>query len=252
MSLKITRVEQMKLAMKEKKFGTFAYFSTRQKTLEEWLRWVSDYSFLLCASYKFIFICEYCGSKDHINYQCEYNVDTILASYNRSNKCYVDMEVLERVLYTGCYELLARLSNIDEKNKALDKIYGVVYPIYSYCYDNFSSNALVNTSHERSSTAVERTNLLQDSQKKEEDARRSEHTTATGMDLTCIYDLLDGYAKTFCSSYVETCDRCMAVGHFSFQCSFTLEESLVSYTRVEVLEYLVYKGVHDLLLKNLL
>jgi hypothetical protein len=33
----------MKLAMEEKKFGTFGYFSTRQKTLEEWLRWVSDY-----------------------------------------------------------------------------------------------------------------------------------------------------------------------------------------------------------------
>jgi hypothetical protein len=40
------------------------------------------------------------------------------------------------------------------------------------------------------------------------------------------------------------------LGHFSFQCSFTLEESLVFSTIIEVLEYLVYKGVHDLLLKE--
>jgi hypothetical protein len=45
----------MKLAMEEKKFGTFQYFSKRQKTLEEWLRWISDYSSMLCASYKFVF-----------------------------------------------------------------------------------------------------------------------------------------------------------------------------------------------------
>jgi hypothetical protein len=138
---------------------------------------------------------EECGSQDHINYQCEDNIDTILASYNRGNQFYVDMEVLELVLYTGCCELLARMRNINEKNKALDKIYGVVYPIYSYCYDNFSSNALVISCHERISTVVEMTNLLQDSQKKEEDAHCSEHTTATGMNLFSMYDLLEGCAK---------------------------------------------------------
>jgi hypothetical protein len=83
------------------------------------------------------------------------------------------------------------------------------------------------TCHERISIAMERANLLQDSQKKEEDAHHSEHTTATGMDLSSVYDLLEGYAKYLCFSYPVTCDKCMAVGHFSFQCSFTLEESLV-------------------------
>jgi hypothetical protein len=83
MSLEITSFEQMKLAMEEEKFRTYGYFSMRHKTLEEWLRWVSDYSSILCASYNFS--CEDCGSKDHINYQCEYNVDTVLASYNRSD-----------------------------------------------------------------------------------------------------------------------------------------------------------------------
>jgi hypothetical protein len=119
---------------------------------------------MLCASYNFV--CEDYGSQDHINYQREDNIDSILASYNRGNKFYVHMEVLELVLYTVCYELLARMRNINEKNKALDKIYGAVYLIYFYCYDNCSSNALVITCHERISTAVERTNLLQDPHKK--------------------------------------------------------------------------------------
>jgi hypothetical protein len=89
----------------------------------------------------------------------------------------------------------------------------------------------------------------QDSQKEEEDAHRSEHTTATGMNLSSVYDLLEGCAEYFCISYPETCDKCRAVGHFNFQCPFTFKESSV-YTRVEVLEYLVYIGVRDLLLRK--
>jgi hypothetical protein len=97
---------------------------------------------------------------------------------------------------------------------------------------------------------VERTNLLHDSQKKEEGAHHIEHTTATGMGLSSMFDLLEGCPKYFCYSYPVSCDKCMAVGHFSFQCSFTVEESLAFFTSIEVLEYLVYKGVHDLLLKE--
>jgi hypothetical protein len=141
------------------------------------------------------------------------------------------------------------MQNINETNKALDSIFGAVYLIYSYCYDNFSSNALLITCHERISAAVESTNLLQDSQKEEEDSHRSEHTTATGMNLSSVYDLLEGCAEYFCISYPVTCDKCRAVGHFNFQCPFTFKESSV-YTRVEVLEYLVYIGVRDLLLRK--
>jgi hypothetical protein len=83
----------------------------------------------------------------------------------------------------------------------------------------------------------------------EGDVHRNEHATVAGMDLFNFNDLLDGCAKSFCKSYHETCDKCMAVGHFSFQCSVILEESLVSHTRDEVIEYLVYKGIHDLLSK---
>jgi hypothetical protein len=78
----------------------------------------------------------------------------------------------------------------------------------------------------------------------------NKHTTATGMDLSLVYDLLEGCSKYLCFSYPVTCHKCMAVGHISFQCSFTLEESLVFSTRIKVLEYLVYKGVRDLLLKE--
>jgi hypothetical protein len=83
----------------------------------------------------------------------------------------------------------------------------------------------------------------------EGDVRRNEHATVAGMDLFNLYDLLDGCAKSFCKSYHENCDKCMSFGHFSFQCSIILEESLVSHTRDEV-EYLVYKCFHDLLLKE--
>ena len=62
----ITLFEQMKLAMEKEKVGTLGYFTTRQKTLNEWLIWVNDYSSMLCVSYQFV--CEDCGSTDHINY----------------------------------------------------------------------------------------------------------------------------------------------------------------------------------------
>jgi hypothetical protein len=63
--------------------------------------------------------------------------------------------------------------------------------------------------------------------------------------------MLDGCAKSFYNSYQQTCDNCMALGNFSFQCSVTLEESMISHTRVEALEYLVYKSAHDPLEGNI-
>ena len=151
----------------------------RNKALEELLIWVNDYSFMLCASYKFT--CELCVSIDHINYQCENNIDTVLASYNSSDKCYAHAEVLEFVLFTGSIKVLTRMREIKEESKALDRIYGVVYPIYSICHDNFLENALAITFHERISAAMEDPNLLQDSREEEkEDAHRKEPTAADG------------------------------------------------------------------------
>jgi hypothetical protein len=112
------------------------------------------------------------------------------------------MVILERVLHTNCYEFLACISNTNREDKVLDKMYGIVYLIYSYCYENFTDNALVIASLERISTAVKEPNLFQESQeKKEEDVHRSGHTTTIGMDLFNLYYLLDGCAKSFCNSY---------------------------------------------------
>jgi hypothetical protein len=44
----------------------------------------------------------------------------MLASYNKSNKCYANMEALEGVLFTDCCEFLSRMSNIEEEYEALD------------------------------------------------------------------------------------------------------------------------------------
>jgi hypothetical protein len=95
-----------------------------------------------------------------------------------------------------------------------------------YCGDNFSDDALVFTFSNRTSTPVEEINLLQESWKEpqdEKDVHRNKHTTVAGMDLLILYDSLDGFGKkTFCKSYPEACERCMAVGHFSFQYSIIL------------------------------
>jgi hypothetical protein len=75
--------------------------------------------------------------------------------------------------------LLACLRDTEVKSGTLDRICDAVKPLYSHYYNNLSDNALVITFHEWISTAVEEPNLLQFSQKKEEeDAHRSEHTTS--------------------------------------------------------------------------
>ena len=160
MSSKKTTFEQVKLAMEKEKIGTPEYLLKKREALNKWLIWVNDYSSILCASYQFV--CEDCGSKDHIAYQCKYNIDPALASYNRDEfKSLVDMKVLEFVLFTGCLELLAFMRKIQKESQELDDTYKQVYPIYSYCYENFIDNALVITARERISTAMEKRNLLQ-------------------------------------------------------------------------------------------
>ena len=71
------------------------------------------------------------------------------------------MKVLEFVLFTGCLELLTFMRKIQKESQELDDTYKQVYPIYSYCYENFIDNALVITARERISTDMEKRNLLQ-------------------------------------------------------------------------------------------
>ena len=99
MSSKITMFEQMKLAIEDKRDTNISSMFKRHMTLEEFLMWVNDHSSILCASY--LLSCEFCGSIDHINYQCKYNADTVLANYNSGDKFNAGMELLEFVFFTG-------------------------------------------------------------------------------------------------------------------------------------------------------
>ena len=103
------------------------------------------------------------------------------------------------------------------------------------------------------STAMEDPNLLQDSrEEEEEDEHRSEPTTADGMDYVFdVYGQVIDCAIKFNKSYQISCNTCKAVGHFTFNCTHTLKEFQVSYTKVELFEYFVYKGSHDLLEKTI-
>jgi hypothetical protein len=113
MPFEMNLFEQMKHAIEEPKVGTLGYFQVRQKTLSEWLTWVDNYSSMLCASY--IIDCEECGCSNHFNYQCHFNIDPAIPSYNFDQfKKIVDVEVLEYVLLTACDELIARMKNIRE------------------------------------------------------------------------------------------------------------------------------------------
>ena len=123
-----------------------------------------NYSSMLCASYQLQ--CEDCRSEDHLNYQCEYNVDTVLATYNSSDKCHASMELLEFVLFSGVGELLAHIRDIEEEDKALNMIYGEVHPIYCYLQDYFHDNALIKDVHERASAAMKTLTFCRTQRKK--------------------------------------------------------------------------------------
>ena len=154
MSSKMTTFEQTKQAMEEKRDQSKTSIHMRYTILQEWLSWVSYYSSMLCASYQVI--CEDCGSKEHLTYQCEYNFDPVLATYNSSDNCNASMEVIEMVLYRGAHELHPIY---ELKNKKFEMIYREVHHIYDFCYYNFRENALLINYSKRISTALEETEL---------------------------------------------------------------------------------------------
>ena len=97
-------------------------------------------------------ICVDCGSNEHLNYQCKHNIDLVLATYNITNGCNASMKVLEHMLFLGALEIIVPIRNIKVSNKTLDTIYGTVH-------------ASVEDFHERITTALEKNELVQDSQK---------------------------------------------------------------------------------------
>ena len=84
----------------------------------------------------------------------------------------------------------------------------------------------------------------------EEEARFEGLMNNDDMEVSEMYCQVIHLAHKLCSSYTIFCPHCMTAGHFSFQCSHTYNESLVSYENgdatSEVLEYVLYKGAHEL------
>ena len=115
-SSKTTTFEQMKQAMEENIDQSIKSIHTRYTILQEWLSWVSYFSSMLCASYTMI--CEDCGSKEHLTYQCEYNFDLVLATCNSTDNCNASMEVIKIMIYRGAHELLKWITNIKKQMKS--------------------------------------------------------------------------------------------------------------------------------------
>ena len=111
-------------------------------------------------------------TSEHLNFQCEYFDNPTLANYNR-DKSYASLEVVEYVLFIGPSEMVLRLGSIDVKCEALDKDFNLVLLIYLFCKNNLSNNALV-VNLKRSTTAMEKDNLLQDSLKSGEEKEHKE------------------------------------------------------------------------------
>ena len=180
MSSELTPFEQMKLALyktgkslaieptNSKEWLSWVdnyntLFALEDNFFMEWLSWVDDYSSMLHASYPMP--CEECGSKEHFNYQCKYNNDPILASYNTSKKCTASITDIELVLFKGTFELLLRISYIKVLRKALEMIYSAVHPIFSFCKRNFGENPHIKDRFGWTYTAIEETKLLQDTRR---------------------------------------------------------------------------------------
>ena len=98
-----------------------------------------------------------------------YNIDLVLATYNKSNKYNPSMEVIERVLYMGAYEVIRR-TGIIGKNALymLNSACQQLHPTNYFFIENFYNNVLVISDLEWIAATLEEKYLLQDLKKTEE------------------------------------------------------------------------------------
>jgi hypothetical protein len=71
------------------------------KKIKEWLQKLDKWSSLICEEYSIT--CQDFGTEGHFTYQCKYNYDPVLATYNNEDKCNASMEVIQVVLYMGAH-----------------------------------------------------------------------------------------------------------------------------------------------------
>ena len=107
----------------------------------------------------------------HLNYQCKYSDDHVLATYNNDN-CYASLEVFEYMLLMGAAEIIVRLSSL--AYKILDGIHDIVSPIFIFTQGYLFHNALLLNHMERVATAKEGTNTLQEQLRDKEEKEHNE------------------------------------------------------------------------------
>ena len=126
MSSKMSKFEQMiKFEMEETRDKSTSGLTKRYDALKGLLIWLDNFSTMLSAF--FLIECDNCGAEDHLNYQCDCNSNTMLATYNRNDKCHASMEILEFVIFTGASELLAFMRDIEEKGEYPSHIYDITH-----------------------------------------------------------------------------------------------------------------------------
>jgi hypothetical protein len=144
--------ENLKYAMEEKR-DKIPPLAINDEKIKEWIALLDEWAPITCDEY--FVTCKECKMEGHYAYQCKYNVDPILAIYNRSDKCNVSIEVLQLVLYYGVDEVLHYMGDAWINDMVLGSAYRKLHPIHHACRDNFHDNALVMTIPERLATSKE-------------------------------------------------------------------------------------------------
>ena len=114
--------------------------------------------------------------------------------------------------------MLNRLKEIEFRDPLLDRMYKSMILLYNFCLNNFGDNVLVKDYIKRFATAMEETNLLQDTPKNEEhneeEKERIDHplttSTSNSKPVTNVFNSRnDSYDALFLENYSEE-DSCLA------------------------------------------
>ena len=127
MSSEITTILQMIQAMEEKKDKSLSSLALRHEMIKKLLDRLELQSSLLCDHFKAH--CTDCVSMQHLNYQCKYSNDQVLATYN-NDECYASLEIIEYMLFMGASKIIVRFAG--RASEIVDGIQTIVNPIFIF------------------------------------------------------------------------------------------------------------------------
>ena len=206
-------------------------------------------------------ICPQCLKFGHyFRFQCSDTFNQSLVSYKNGD---TTSEVLEYIIFEGAHELIIHvISHIKSEDSILIKMaYKILQHISWYCQEHFSENALIMRARHR--TVVPYVNRLQEIPlekdevpSQEEDEHEEELLILEDMQLLDMWEQVDYCSGNLSSSFEgmrQYNDKPNRL--YDFECIPLFKEFLSSNTHingnnVELLEYIVYEGSHELLRKN--